>query len=59
MSRVVLSRELSRDEIAYICANSPIEIEVFAHGALCMGYSGQCYLSAAIGGRSGNRGRCA
>ena len=59
MSRVVLSRELSRDEIAYICQNSPIEIEVFAHGALCMGYSGQCYLSAAIGGRSGNRGRCA
>ena len=59
LSRVVLSRELSRDEIHYICANSPIEIEVFAHGALCMGYSGQCYLSAAIGGRSGNRGRCA
>ena len=59
MSRVVLSRELSRDEIAKICANSPIEIEVFGHGALCMGYSGQCYLSAAIGGRSGNRGRCA
>ena len=59
MSRVVLSRELNRDEIRYICANSPIEIEVFGHGALCMGYSGQCYLSAAIGGRSGNRGRCA
>ena len=59
LSRVVLSRELSREEIAYICKNSPIEIEVFAHGALCMGYSGQCYLSAAIGGRSGNRGRCA
>ena len=59
MSRVVLSRELSKEEIAYICANSPIEIEVFAHGALCMCYSGQCYLSAAIGGRSGNRGRCA
>ena len=59
LSRVVLSRELSRDEIHYICANSPIEIEVFAHGALCMGYSGQCYLSSAIGGRSGNRGRCA
>ncbi len=59
MSRVVLSRELSREEIAYICRNSPIEIEVFAHGALCMCYSGQCYLSAAIGGRSGNRGRCA
>ena len=59
MSRVVLSRELSRDEIQYICENSPIEIEVFGHGALCMAYSGQCYLSAAIGGRSGNRGRCA
>lgn len=59
MKRVVLSRELSREEIRYICANSPIEIEAFAHGALCMSYSGQCYLSAAIGGRSGNRGRCA
>ena len=59
MSRVVLSRELSREEIRYICANSPIEIEVFAHGALCMCYSGQCYMSAMIGGRSGNRGRCA
>ncbi len=59
MSRVVLSRELSKDEIEYICNNSPIEIEVFAHGALCMCYSGQCYLSATIGGRSGNRGRCA
>ena len=59
MKRVVLSRELSREEIALICAQSPIEIEVFAHGALCMCYSGQCYLSAAIGGRSGNRGRCA
>ena len=59
MTRVVLSRELNRDEIRYICQNSPIEIEVFAHGALCMGYSGQCYLSSAIGGRSGNRGRCA
>ena len=59
LSRVVLSRELGRDEIHYIVANSPIEIEVFAHGALCMSYSGQCYLSSAIGGRSGNRGRCA
>ena len=59
LSRVVLSRELSRDDIQYITQNSPIEIEVFAHGALCMCYSGQCYLSAAIGGRSGNRGRCA
>ena len=59
LRRVVLSRELSREEIRYITQNSPIEIEVFGHGALCMGYSGQCYLSAAIGGRSGNRGRCA
>ena len=59
MRRVVLSRELSREEIRYICQNSPIEIEIFGHGALCMCYSGQCYLSAAIGGRSGNRGRCA
>ena len=59
LSRVVLSRELSREEIRYICAHSPIEIEVFGHGALCMSYSGQCYLSSAIGGRSGNRGRCA
>ncbi len=59
MSRVVLSRELDRDEIRYICEHSPVEIEVFGHGALCMSYSGQCYLSSAIGGRSGNRGRCA
>ena len=59
MSRVVLSRELERSEIEHICRNSPIEIEVFAHGALCMCYSGQCYLSAVIGSRSGNRGRCA
>ena len=59
MKRVVLSRELSRAEIRYICAQSPIEIEVFGHGALCMCYSGQCYLSSVIGSRSGNRGRCA
>lgn len=59
LKRVVLSRELSREEIRYICANSAIEIEVFGHGALCMCYSGQCYMSAVIGGRSGNRGRCA
>ena len=59
MTRAVLSRELSRDQIAYICQNSPIEIEVFGHGALCMCYSGQCYLSSMIGGRSGNRGLCA
>ena len=59
MSRVVLSRELNRDEIRYICEHSPVEIEVFGHGALCMCYSGQCYMSSVIGGRSGNRGRCA
>ncbi len=59
MKRVVLSRELSREESRSICAQSPIEIEVFGHGALCMCYSGQCYLSSVIGGRSGNRGRCA
>ena len=59
MTRAVLSRELSRDQIEYICANAPIEIETFVHGALCMCYSGQCYLSSLIGGRSGNRGLCA
>ena len=59
MSRVVLSRELSRDAIEHICLNSPIEIETFVHGALCMCYSGQCYFSSVIGGRSGNRGLCA
>lgn len=57
--RVVLSRELSFENIKYICDNSPIEIEVFIHGALCMCYSGQCYLSSVIGARSGNRGSCA
>ncbi len=59
LTRVVLARELSREQIAYICRNSPIQIEVFVHGALCMCYSGQCYMSAVIGQRSGNRGQCA
>ena len=59
LSRVVLARELPRQDIAFICRNSPIEIEVFVHGALCMCYSGQCYMSAVIGRRSGNRGQCA
>lgn len=59
VSRVVLSRELPAREIEYICRQSPVEIEVFVHGALCMCYSGQCYLSAMIGQRSGNRGQCA
>ena len=58
-SRVVLARELSAAEIAAICAASPVEIEVFGHGALCMCCSGQCYLSGVIGRRSGNRGQCA
>lgn len=59
MTRVVLSRELAASEIAYLCEHSPVELEVFGHGALCMCYSGQCYLSAVLGGRSGNRGLCA
>ena len=59
MTRVVLARELGREEIAYICRSSPIEIEVFVHGALCMCYSGQCFFSSVVGGRSGNRGLCA
>ena len=58
-SRVVLSRELSLAEIEYISKNSPIETEIFIHGALCVCYSGQCLMSSMIGGRSGNRGRCA
>ena len=59
MTRAVLARELSRGEIAEICQKSPIEIEAFVHGALCMCYSGQCEMSAVIGRRSGNRGACA
>ena len=59
MTRAVLSRELSAEAIGYICDRSPIEIEVFGHGALCMCYSGQCYFSAVVGERSGNRGLCA
>ena len=59
MERVVLSRELSKREIAQICRDCPAEIETFIHGALCMCYSGQCTMSALIGQRSGNRGACA
>lgn len=59
MTRVVLSRELSRSAIENLCAKSPLEVEIFVHGALCMCYSGQCFLSAVLGGRSGNRGLCA
>ncbi len=58
-SRVVLARELPREAIAFLCKHSPVEVEVFAHGALCVSHSGQCYLSAVIGQRSGNRGLCA
>ena len=57
--RVVLSRELSCDEIEYICKNCKVEIETFIHGALCICYSGQCLFSSIVGGRSGNRGKCA
>ena len=58
-SRVVLSRELSLEEIEKIAKNTAIETEIFMHGALCVCYSGQCLMSSMIGGRSGNRGRCA
>ncbi|MCI8640620.1 MAG: U32 family peptidase [Clostridia bacterium] len=57
--RVVLARELSISEIEYICNNTNIEVECFIHGALCISYSGQCLFSSIIGGRSGNRGKCA
>jgi len=57
--RIVLARELSLDEISYICKNTDTDIEVFIHGALCVCYSGQCLMSSTIGGRSGNRGKCA
>ncbi|MFR2570446.1 MAG: DUF3656 domain-containing U32 family peptidase [Clostridia bacterium] len=57
--RIVLSRELSINEIAHICKNTSVEIETFIHGALCISYSGQCLFSSMLGGRSGNRGKCA
>ncbi|MEG0230202.1 MAG: U32 family peptidase, partial [Oscillospiraceae bacterium] len=58
-SRAVVPREASIDEIMNISKQSDIELEVFVHGALCMCFSGQCYLSSIIGSRSGNRGLCA
>ena len=58
-ARVVVSRELSLDELTHMCKNTHTEIEAFVHGALCISYSGQCLMSSIIGGRSGNRGRCA
>lgn len=57
--KVVLSRELNLDEIKEITDHTDVEIETFIHGALCVSYSGQCVMSSILGGRSGNRGRCA
>ena len=59
LTRAVLARELSLEQIKFITKRSPIETEVFVHGALCFCHSGQCYMSALIGRRSGNRGACA
>ena len=59
VSRVVLARELSLDEIRAIVAATDVEVEIFVHGALCVSYSGQCFSSEAWGGRSANRGQCA
>ncbi|MHB9037192.1 MAG: peptidase U32 family protein [Armatimonadota bacterium] len=59
IKRVILARELDLDQIKAIRAATSVELECFVHGALCVCYSGQCYLSYAMGGRSGNRGQCA
>ncbi|MCI8336789.1 MAG: U32 family peptidase [Peptococcaceae bacterium] len=59
MQRIILARELSLAEITEICDKSTVDIEIFAHGALCICYSGQCLMSSMIGARSGNRGKCA
>ena len=59
MERIILARELSLSQITEICENSTVDIEIFAHGALCICYSGQCLMSSMIGARSGNRGKCA
>ena len=58
-SRVILARELTLDAIRQIRSKTTIELECFIHGALCVSASGQCYMSYALGGRSGNRGQCA
>ena len=58
-SRIVAARELGADEIKELSEETGMDIEVFVHGALCVSWSGQCLLSSLIGGRSGNRGRCA
>ena len=57
--RVVMARELSREQMREIAANTDVELEIFVHGALCSSYSGQCLISSFIGGRSANRGKCA
>lgn len=59
ITRVVLARELTLEEIRHISRDLLVETEVFVHGALCISYSGQCLMSSILGGRSGNRGRCA
>ncbi len=59
LTRAVLARELSLEQIKFISSHASIETEVFVHGALCFCHSGQCYMSALIGRRSGNRGMCA
>ncbi len=58
-SRMVCAREMSMRDLSYFTAHSPIEAEVFVHGALCVCHSGQCLFSSLVGGRSGNRGECA
>ena len=57
--RMVIARETSRENLELVCRESPIEIEAFVHGALCVCHSGQCLFSSIVGGRSGNRGLCA
>lgn len=59
IKRIVLARELSLEEIRHISIDLGVETEIFIHGALCISYSGQCLMSSILGGRSGNRGRCA
>ena len=58
-TRMVCPREISREGLHRLCEESPIEIEMFCHGAYCVSFSGQCLMSAVMGGRSGNRGSCA
>ncbi len=58
-SRMVAAREISLESLKILCENSPLETEIFVHGALCVSHSGSCLMSSVIGGRSGNRGECA